>query len=480
MKLSRTNEAKLAAKQAVDSGFAPAWLLVMLGVTCFQSGDAGNAIAWWRRALALDPDSPHAVRNLMALSWHRQDWDHVGELVERALRLWPSDAEILVQAADWFMYGSNPSRARQLLDLAQSSETQDTITLRNCASSLLRLGCASEAMETLDRLSNSLTHPDPYIETMRASGKLVQDLEDQQAWARYESRRDAFPDRYFPGTPGWDGSKMTKGRLLAYGEQGIGDVLLFARFIPSIVDAARVPVTLAVPSSIGRLLRDTALSQRWSNVEVVELPPMQPITSEYGAAMPLLSAIHVLGVPVRPTASAYLSVSAELREAWKGRLGGRNRRLRVGLVWAGNPARDDDWLRSIPLKDLSRLAAADDVEYVLLQKDARPEYLTQVPAVPSIDLRSSIRDFADSAALMLQLDGVISIDTAAAHLAGALALPTLVLLPQMPDWRWESAAVKSPWYTSVTIARCGAPRDWSGPLQRALDWLRELKTNAEH
>jgi hypothetical protein len=165
-----------------------------------------------------------------------------------------------------------------------------------------------------------------------------------------------------------------------------------------------------------------------------------------------------------PSATPYLPAPAEARlQAWEDRLGPHDK-LRVGLVWSGNPRHDNDHNRSIPLRMLTRILDVD-ATFVSLQKDPRPDdRATLLERTEIVDLTDRLTDFAETAALASRLDLVITVDTSIAHLAGALGRPTWVLLPYMPDYRWLLDRDDSPWYPTVRLFRQTATRDYASVL----------------
>ena len=152
-------------------------------------------------------------------------------------------------------------------------------------------------------------------------------------------------------------------------------------------------------------------------------------------------------------------------QAWETRLGPHDR-LRIGLTWSGNPKHKDDHNRSLALRALAPLLDCD-ATFVSLQKDPRPEDAALLRERPDIiDLSGDLTDFAATAALMACLDLVITVDTSVAHLAGALARPTWILLPYTPDYRWLLDRNDSPWYPSARLFRQDASRDYAGVIER--------------
>jgi hypothetical protein len=190
---------------------------------------------------------------------------------------------------------------------------------------------------------------------------------------------------------------------------------------------------------------------------------------------PLLSLPLAFGTRLDtiPSATAYLRAPTERAEQWQARLAAKRRPL-VGLVWSGRPGHERDRERSIPLRRLVPLLQSG-VTMVSLQKEVRPDDAAVLVAHPDIlQVADELNDFSDTAALVSQLDLVISVDTSVAHLASALGKPTWILLPEVPDFRWLLGRDDSPWYPTVRLFRQDASRDWDGVIARVAAALQEL------
>jgi hypothetical protein len=159
----------------------------------------------------------------------------------------------------------------------------------------------------------------------------------------------------------------------------------------------------------------------------------------------------------------YLEADAELRAEWRARLNA-GAALRVGLVWSGNPGHEHDLRRSIAAEAFLPLLGHSDVQFVSLQMGPQVSWPAAFATSELFDPNPEIHDFADSAALVAELDLVITVDTAAAHLAGALGRPVWVLLPYVPDWRWGLGRETSPWYPTMRLFRQAKPGDWTETL----------------
>jgi tetratricopeptide (TPR) repeat protein len=268
----------------------------------------------------------------------------------------------------------------------------------------------------------------------------------------------------------WLGKEPIEGKtMLIYLDEGLGDAVQFARYVPMLA-ARGARVILVVQDALHRLLSDLpGVSQCLPLSATSTLPAFDlhcPIMS-----LPLAFGTRLDTVPSR---TPYLPPPAVSHvQAWENRLGPRNR-LRVGIVWSGNPVHDNDRNRSIPLQTFARLLDLD-ATFVSLQKDpCAGDQAILLERTDIIDLTSQLTDFADTAALISGLDLVVTVDTSVAHLAGALGRPTWILLPHVPDWRWLLDRDDSPWYPTVRLFRQTETREYDSVLDRVRGELRAL------
>jgi hypothetical protein len=273
-------------------------------------------------------------------------------------------------------------------------------------------------------------------------------------------RPEAYPDFH---DHLWLGTESIEGKtILIFADEGFGDTIHFARYVPMLA-ARGAKVVLVVEEPLRPLL---------AGLEgvVQSLPKPAPAFPPFDLHCPICMLPLAFGTRLDtiPAAPSYLPPPAETRvHAWEQRLSEHARprkRLRVGLVWSGNPKHSNDHNRSIALRALSPLLEAD-VTFVSLQKDVRLDDKVLLPASSIIDLTAEITDFTETAALMSCLDLVISVDTSAAHLAAALGRPTWILLPYLPDYRWLLDRDDSPWYPTARLFRQSARRDWAEVIE---------------
>jgi hypothetical protein len=272
--------------------------------------------------------------------------------------------------------------------------------------------------------------------------------------------------------PLWEGESLEGRSILVHCEQGLGDSLHFIRYAPLLAtQAARVRVL--APPALARLLG------RIPGIEIVTAPPD---SASYDYHCPLLCLPRLLGTELAtiPATIPYLAAEPDAVEAWSRRLGpGR----RIGLVWAGAPRHADraafavDRRRSLTLAALAPLGGLPETRFISLQKGPPAAQAKEPPAALDLfDPTDELHDFADTAALIANLDLVISVDTSVAHLVGALGRPVWLLSRFDGCWRWLLDRADSPWYPTMRLFRQPAPGDWDSVIMAARaalqDWVR--------
>jgi hypothetical protein len=270
----------------------------------------------------------------------------------------------------------------------------------------------------------------------------------------------------------WRGEPITDGQtLLIYSDEGLGDAIQFARYIPMVAELG-ARVILVVPDQLQSLLSGVAGVTQCLPQSADTLPafdwhcPTGSLPVAFGTRLGTI-----------PPMAAYPALSTETRvQAWESRLGPHDR-LRVGLVWSGNPKHKNDHNRSTSLQMLSRILDVDAM-FVSLQKDPKPDDRVLLDKIDVLDLTAHLTDFSETAALVSCLDLVITVDTSVAHLAATFGRPTWILLPYTPDWRWLLDREDSPWYPSVRLFRQTTTREYASVLDRMRDELLRLIADA--
>lgn len=289
------------------------------------------------------------------------------------------------------------------------------------------------------------------------------DFED--GWTLREARwkvTDFSPDYPRFAQPAWLGEEAIKGKaILIHADEGIGDTIQFARYVPTLA-ARGARIILRVQDALCPLLSGLP--------GVVQcLPFSNPGLPSFDMHCPVMSLPLAFGSTLEtiPSATYLPPLSPERLQVWRDRLGS-NDRLRVGLVWSGNAKQANDRNRSMPFSALRPLLDLG-ATFVTLQKDPRPDDRTLLNERSDIvDLTAHLTDFAETAALVSNLDLVITVCTSVAHLAGALGRPTWIMLPYLPDWRWLLDREDSPWYPTARLFR----QDENCSYARVVDRVR--------
>ncbi|MBF0153496.1 MAG: hypothetical protein HQL64_07135 [Magnetococcales bacterium] len=283
-----------------------------------------------------------------------------------------------------------------------------------------------------------------------------------EGWVRYAWRyRMDHARGLLPriAQPCWQGAPLKGKTLLVFGEQGFGDTLQFVRFVPLLLNRGEGKIIVGCSSPLQRLLKT--------------LPGGAPVISNLSAgepfdlqlpvsALPGLVGADLLSLTALPVPYLWADpVEVKRWQAWRDRA--VTTRLAVGVVWAGRSTHAHDHRRSLPLALICRLGQVADVTLVSLQLPTPPQ--ETLPA-GVLDISDALPDFAATAAAMLALDLIVTVDTAVAHLAGALGRPVWTLLSSIPDWRWLLERDDSPWYPSMRLFRQRTPGDWSEVMDR--------------
>jgi tetratricopeptide (TPR) repeat protein len=289
-------------------------------------------------------------------------------------------------------------------------------------------------------------------------GDLAEGLVEQEWHWRREAETLAAR---LAGIPPWDGAPSSRPRLLVASEQGAGDLLQIVRFMPAVRERV-ASVRLEAPIEIADLMQSAA---GIDEVVTKGAPPDGGID----AYVRLMSVPRILGTTIGtlPAPRAYLAPDQSRAAKWRERIG--DDPFKIGIAWAGNPAHTNDRERSIELAAFERLAAVPGIRWFSLQKGAR-----EGDPAPFGLVRPALDDFAETAAVIANLDLVIAVDTAVAHLAGALGKPVWLLLPRWPDWRWMLEGGETPWYPSMRLFRRARGSGWGEVFESVAGELRSL------
>ena len=414
-----------------------------------------EAVASYEHAIALRPNVA-AYTNRGNVLRQLERAEEALDSYDQAIALDPHHAEVQNNRGSVLQELGRFDEAVASYQQAIALNPQYAEAHNNLGVALTKLRRFDEALAMLDQ---AIALKGDYAEPIWNRGLARLLIGDYAAgWPDYEARkgkRAPVGDRSYP-KPLWLGDAEISGKtILVHWEQGFGDTIQFSRYVKLLADAgAKV---LFAPQQPLRTLMET-LDAR---VQIVDIDAPLPA---FDFHCPLVSLPLAFGTELRtiPRAQAYLHVDGGKLGTWRGVLGARTKPF-IGVVWSGRAepdrSRSIDFLRFATLLD-------DRYQFVSLQKDVSEQDRTQLAAAKMVHLGDLLNDFADTAAVCSLMDLVISVDTAVAHLAGALAIPVWVLLPHVPDWRWMLDRSDTPWYPTMSLIRQQRRGDWEGPLRQ--------------
>ena len=436
-----------------------------LGTALGKLGRFDAALVCYREVLSVDPQSAEAHFNAGNAHNALGDPDAAIACFERALALRADYAEAHINLG---------SLIGKLGDYAGAeSHYRRAVALKPNPTNLVCLGGSLGAQGRLDEeegfYRQALTLDPHHADAHQNLAWLLLKRGDyKQGWAEFALRwrKSDYDALAVPGVAEWRGEPLEGRSLLLVGEQGFGDHFQFLRF-------ARV------------------LEQRGATVDLRVREPLLPLVEripgvhrafsgtpdhEYDFWVPMMSVPSCVGTDLTtvPAEVPYLFADKAKIKAWRKRLGSADKSARkVGLVWAGSPTFGNDRYRSMTLTDLSALSELQNVGWYVLQKGPAHAQLADAPqAFRAHDFTAELDSFEDTAALNMNLDLVIAVDTGVAHLAGALGKPVWLLLPANSDWRWLEARRDSPWYPGMRLFRQQSLGDWAPVVAEVAEAFR--------
>ncbi|SDI13955.1 Tfp pilus assembly protein PilF [Propionivibrio dicarboxylicus] len=459
--LGRYEAALSDFRQAIelDAAYAEAFSNCGLALQTLERNE--EAVASFDRALALNPDNSQAYshRGMSLLRLGRLE-DAVDSL-NRALGAAPASVDVLNNRGIVFQHLGRLDEALACFHQALSLDPRRSKTLNNLGNVRRDM---NEGEAALDCYAQALANDDGDT-TVHLNAALCHLLlgDFKRGWPAFEWRwkteKYRAARREF-AAPLWLGAEDLTGRtILLHAEQGFGDTIQFCRYARCVAERGAT-VLLEVQAPLKSLMATLdGVSQVLAKGETLpEFDYHCPLMS-----LPLAFATELSTIPA---SGHYLSSDPGQQAQWHERLPATGKEPRIGIAWSGNPGFANDRNRSIPLANFARLFSTQ-AQFVSLQPSLRPGereiFEANDKAVHCGDL---LRDFSDTAALIDTMDLVIAVDTAVAHLAGALGKPVWVLLPYNNDWRWQLGREDSPWYPSARLFRQTRPGEWDETLAR--------------
>jgi tetratricopeptide (TPR) repeat protein len=455
---------------ATPAGFAApnADALARAALDMHRDGRIDEAERSYRAALAGSPDHPLAMHYLGVVLYQRNRIAEALPLLRRAAALRPQEPEfhnnlgLALAAAD--AHDDAIAAFRQALGL-KPAHVGAWNNLGLALHAAMRLPEAIAAFREA-----TARQPDFPQAHWNLSLALLAHGEFREGWREYEWRR-AIPqlsggERTYAG-PRWDGAVRAGMTLLVTAEQGLGDMIQFVRLLDPLARRG-ITVLLSAPAPLVSLLATAPGVARVFGPD----DPLPP----YDAHVPLLALAGLLDVDAAtiPAAVPYLAADARRRAEVAEALAPHAGRPKIGLAWQGSRHNYNERRRSVPLAELSPLLRMPGIAWFSLQRDEDETDAANVSDSRALVRLSARNDFDGTAALVAELDLVVSVDTSLAHLAGALAKPTWILLPFSSDWRWGFGRSDSPWYPTARLFRQPRPAAWEAVVRDVIATLEQM------
>ena len=439
------------------------------GLNLAHGGKIREAAIYFCQAVKEEPHNPELYQRLGELLVALEEWDHAQACFRQLLALAPEHAEA-------YNYMGVILKRKEYLAEAEACY-REAVELK------------PDYAEAFHNMGNCLLRQEKYAEAEAAYLKAVELQPDllkarfslgiyyllmgqrEKGWKWYDARLD-WKDSFHMDIPIWQGESLAGRRILLFYEQGFGDMLHCLRYVPQIVRQA-LEVTVWIQEPLARLLKEMKPAYK------VCTSNRQLDAAQFDFACSIFSLPAKL--PSLEAAVPYLWAAPKNREAWYKKLASVAKgRLKVGVVWAGNPEHSNDENRSSSFAEFRRLFTIPGVLWVNLQVGEEQKRFKEISDAERVfDTAGELTDFAETAGVIANLDLVIAVDTAVAHLAGAMGKPTWLLVPYHPEWRWELKREDCFWYPTMRLFRQALRGDWQEVLQRVAVALAEQVSSTE-
>jgi Tfp pilus assembly protein PilF len=442
-----------------------------------QAKRFGEAAGICNDVLAAAPDNAPALALLGMIAAHTNDPERGISLLERAVAVRPGVAAWYANLSALYRMVYRMQDALRVGQEAIRLDPQNADHLVNLSLVFTDVDDREHAMACLLRALG--LRPDHADGHLALGQNLLATGEFEPGWLEYEWRNQTEAGK---GTlpkmtsAAWNGMHIPKGRLLMVGDQGYGDTIQFARYIPMAAERCQ-ELVLGCSAEMGPLLSSipgvAQYCHRWTDV---------PGHAAHCRLSSVPGLVHTT-LETIPSKVPYLFANPDRVAAWREKLDAHLPRdvRRIGLAWTGRPTHPNDRRRSMPLSRLAPLAAAGRASFVSLQKPMPTSDTDAIAVFQGMsDLSADLPDFGETAAVIANLDLVITVDTAMGHLTGALGKPVWIMIPKAADWRWMLDRSDSPWYPTARLFRQQTPGAWDPVIAEVVTALtEELRTGAE-
>lgn len=457
----KLNDAATSYKRAIELKPDFAMAHNNLGTALKDLGKFDEAVESYRIAIALKPDYAEAYNNLGAALLEQRGFEEAVICHNKAISIKPDYAEA---------YNNLGTILQELCKLDEAiASYRKAIALKpdyaeahnNLGTALQATGKPGEALTCFNQAT--ILKPEFSLAHLNMSFAQLLTENFKEGWLEHKWRlnikgRSVTTSRQQM----WDGKSLKDKVILVHTEQGFGDSIQFVRYLP-MVKAQGGRVIIECPQSLCRLLRNCNGID-----EIIEKASASTSSIQHDVYTHLLDLPGIFDTTLKsiPLRIPYITPDPILEDQWASKLN-IDENLRIGIVWAGNPRHTRDRNRSCSMAEFAKLADIPGLSFYSLQKGHDSIKSDNSPTgMKIINLGNELSDFADTAAVIANLDLVISVDTAVAHLAGAIGKTVWTLLPFAPDWRWLLKRNDSPWYPDMRLFRQNQPGDWDGVFEQ--------------
>ncbi len=470
--LGKLKEAVLSCRQAITLNPSFAKAHNNLGTALKKQHKLEDAIKCFNRAIELKPDYAEAYYNLGSALHTSSRFDQAIDAFKKAITIKPHYAKAHYNLGNTLKEQNNLDDAVTSYKQSIAINPDYVMAHNNLGTVLQEQGKIDDAAKCYSRaIKLKPDYADAHVNkalTSLLNGNL------KNGWQEYEwrLRTKNYAHKSF-NRPMWNGKPLNGKTILVHTEQGFGDTIQFIRYLPMVQAQGGRVIFECLQNLICLLQNGNGFDK------IIERKSSDKLSEQFDVHVPLLSLPGLFDTTLDsiPSNIPYIAADPSLIDQWRIRFDDDNK-YKIGIVWAGNPDHKKDHSRSCSLSDFATLAEIPELSFYSLQKGPASEEGSKWPdGNKIIKLDNEINDFADTAAIIANLDLVISVDTVVAHLAGAIGKPVWTLLPLVPDWRWLLNRTDSPWYPSMHLFRQTRSDDWAGVFERVKQTLLQEADN---
>jgi tetratricopeptide (TPR) repeat protein len=437
-----------------------------LGNLLQETGQPDEAIINYQKVIEINPNFAGAYYNIGAAFQEKGQLKEAISAYQKAIHLNPSYIDAYHDLGYVLQMNGDLDEAIRFYQKALELNPNLFDAYNNLGRSLQEQGKLDEAISSYLRALQ--INPEFAEAHCNLALALLLTGDFRQGWKEYEWRWNLKDrSRYDVTQQVWDGSDISGKTIFLYTEQGFGDTIQFIRYAPLLAGRG-AKVIIECQKELQSLIHHV----KGIDSVITREDPLP----EFYAHYPLLSLPTLFDTTLAsiPADIPYIVTDGKIVRKWEERTRSDNARMKVGLVWSGNPKYKADQSRSILLENFLQFWKVDGISFYSLQKGKAAEQVKESPEeIKIVDFTDEINDFSETAGLIENLDLVISVDTAVAHLTGALGKPIWTLLPSSPDWRWMLNRKDSPWYPTMKLFRQQTRGDWIPVIARVLDELKD-------